>query len=291
MGEITPYAQILYDELNKRGIKAVLEFYDGNKSVDINIPEVNLDIEVDGSHHTEADQALTDLKRAAHSSKDGRVTYHIPNTAIFKYPSQCADAIETIVKNRIIEREELRLQVTSLNKEKEQLENKLKREKREKEKEKIEKKLRDVSKEYEQANKKLDKLKERISMGYHYSKIALTYLSKSLKYLCWASVLLSVGSIIFGFGKDMALFFIKLFAVFVLSRIVVYFVAEKLHSTIQKSWIYLDDLKKIIKYICGGLVVLSFTSWIFGISTFWALFFIKLLAILVLLVILINFDP
>lgn len=100
MPKPTSYAKILAEELRKRGIEVELEHNDGHKSVDLFIPSVKLDIEVDGSQHiTDSYQALTDLKRTKNSLKEGRVTLRIPNTAIYQNVLGVADDILEIVND------------------------------------------------------------------------------------------------------------------------------------------------------------------------------------------------
>jgi len=100
MNKPTYYAKILVDELKKRGVEIRLEHNDGHKSVDIFIPSVKLDIEIDGSQHiTDPYQALTDLKRTKNSLKEGRITLRIPNTAIYQNVLGVADDILDIVND------------------------------------------------------------------------------------------------------------------------------------------------------------------------------------------------
>jgi len=47
----TPQAKELYDELVKIGVRAISEFSDLHKHVDIGIPDAKLYIEVDGLQH------------------------------------------------------------------------------------------------------------------------------------------------------------------------------------------------------------------------------------------------
>jgi len=102
MSEPTYYARKLAETLRNKGIDTELEYDDGHKSVDIFIPEVNLEIEVDGSqHYTDSMQAFTDLMRTKYSMLKGKETIRIPNTLIYNYLPQIADLIEEIVKDRI----------------------------------------------------------------------------------------------------------------------------------------------------------------------------------------------
>lgn len=73
----------LYQALVRNGVRAELQKCDGNKTVDIVVEESKVHIEVDGEqHNTNANQALSDLKRTYHSLRDGYVTLRIPNSLI-----------------------------------------------------------------------------------------------------------------------------------------------------------------------------------------------------------------
>src|SRR3989344_7134149 len=63
----TPEAKKLYEILLKMGINAKLEHWDGFKHIDIAIPDLRVNIEVDGKQHQSERQALADLKRTYHS--------------------------------------------------------------------------------------------------------------------------------------------------------------------------------------------------------------------------------
>ncbi len=80
----TPEARKLCYALIKRGIPAELEKFDGFKHIDIAIPELRVNIEVDGRQHYSDNQALADLKRAYHSFKRGYITLRIPNSLVQK---------------------------------------------------------------------------------------------------------------------------------------------------------------------------------------------------------------
>jgi hypothetical protein len=77
---ITSEQEALYIALLERDVPAELEKWDGYKHIDIAIPEVKVNIEVDGQHHnTHKEYALSDLKRTYHSFKKGYATIRIPN--------------------------------------------------------------------------------------------------------------------------------------------------------------------------------------------------------------------
>ena len=78
----TQEAQRIYEILLKNGFNAKLELWDGFKHIDIAIPELKVNIEVDGKQHHNKKQALADLKRTYHSFKKGYVTLRIPNELV-----------------------------------------------------------------------------------------------------------------------------------------------------------------------------------------------------------------
>jgi very-short-patch-repair endonuclease len=78
----TPEAIELYNILIKNGFNAQLEKWDGFKHIDIAIPDLQVNIEVDGKQHIGEKQALADLKRTFHSFKKGYVTLRIPNSLV-----------------------------------------------------------------------------------------------------------------------------------------------------------------------------------------------------------------
>ncbi len=97
----TDCATALKEALEKRGVKVFVEPWDGHKHVDLEIPAIRLDVEVDGLHHlTRAEQILTDLARGFYSHKDGYHTMHIPNEMVDKYLDQIAGALAEAVKIR-----------------------------------------------------------------------------------------------------------------------------------------------------------------------------------------------
>jgi hypothetical protein len=76
-------AQKLYFALKKKNLPVILEYHDGDKTIDI-VLEGQLYIEVDGKHHYEdPDQAFTDLRRTYHALKESIPTIRIPSALIF----------------------------------------------------------------------------------------------------------------------------------------------------------------------------------------------------------------
>ncbi len=103
----TEQALTLYFELKQRGVPAQLEKFDGFKHIDIAIPTIKLNIEVDGQHHNyDSKQALADLKRTYHSLMKGYYTIRIPNSLTYndyiltETADYLADLILTAIKNK-----------------------------------------------------------------------------------------------------------------------------------------------------------------------------------------------
>ena len=72
----------LWIELRSRGVPVQLEKWDGYKTIDLAIPEARCNIEVDGRHHQNFDQAFLDLKRMRYSLEKGFVTIRVPNSLV-----------------------------------------------------------------------------------------------------------------------------------------------------------------------------------------------------------------
>ncbi|SDL82503.1 hypothetical protein [Kriegella aquimaris] len=83
----TPLEAIqLYYGLKEEGINAMLEWWDGKKSVDIAISRVKLNIEIDATYERMThEQAINDLEEAMHSFKNGFTTIRIPHVLIQHY--------------------------------------------------------------------------------------------------------------------------------------------------------------------------------------------------------------
>jgi hypothetical protein len=64
----------------------MLEWWDGKKSVDLDISSVKLNIEIDTDYNTIShEQAIIDLEKAMHSFKNGFTTFRIPHVVIKYY--------------------------------------------------------------------------------------------------------------------------------------------------------------------------------------------------------------
>ena len=95
-------AIMLYLALKSRNVPAILEAYDGYKSVDISVPEARIHIEVDGGHHNYNHyQAMMDLKRTYYSFLDGYYTVRIPNALVRNNFNETADVlVELLAESR-----------------------------------------------------------------------------------------------------------------------------------------------------------------------------------------------
>lgn len=97
----TPYAQALGTALQKQGIRVDLEHDDGHKHVDIHLPDVNINIEIDGlQHYTDPLQILSDFEREHFSDIYGLNTLHIPNSILSDHFTDVVDALAAAVRRR-----------------------------------------------------------------------------------------------------------------------------------------------------------------------------------------------
>ena len=95
----TTETQKLCFALQGSGVRALIDFWDGHKHIDIAIPEAKLNIEVDGIQHNQSSkQALADLKRTYYSFKKGYFTLRIPNSLIGENFKECVDLVLDMVK-------------------------------------------------------------------------------------------------------------------------------------------------------------------------------------------------
>jgi len=94
----TREAKLLYLALKERNIPVEIEKYDGFKTIDLAIPSMKFNIEVDGLHHnTDLKQATSDLLRTLYSLKKGFLTLRIPNILINESLNETADSITTMM--------------------------------------------------------------------------------------------------------------------------------------------------------------------------------------------------
>jgi hypothetical protein len=96
----TPIEAIqLYYGLKDAGVNAMLEWWDGKKSVDIAISRVKLNIEIDTKYHMMThEQAINDLEEAMHSFKNGFTTIRIPHVLIKHYLKETVNNILGIME-------------------------------------------------------------------------------------------------------------------------------------------------------------------------------------------------
>jgi len=89
----------LYYALKETGANPMLEWWDGQKSVDIAISRVKLNIEVDTDYQLIThEQAIQDLEEAMHSFKNGFTTIRIPHVAIKFYLKNTVENILGIIQ-------------------------------------------------------------------------------------------------------------------------------------------------------------------------------------------------
>ena len=89
----------LYYGLKEAGVTAMLEWWDGNKSIDIAISRVKLNIEIDTEYHMMThEQAINDLEEAMHSFKNGFTTIRIPHVLIKYYLKETVSNILGIME-------------------------------------------------------------------------------------------------------------------------------------------------------------------------------------------------
>lgn len=89
----------LYYGLKEAGVTAMLEWWDGNKSIDIAISRVKLNIEIDTEYQMMThEQAINDLEEAMHSFKNGFTTIRIPHVLIKYYLKETVTNILGIIE-------------------------------------------------------------------------------------------------------------------------------------------------------------------------------------------------
>jgi very-short-patch-repair endonuclease len=97
----TQYAQALGTALRKQGIRVELEHFDGHKHVDIHLPDVNINIEIDGlQHYIDPLQILIDFEREHYSDIHDLSTLHIPNNILTHHFNAVVDALAAAVRRR-----------------------------------------------------------------------------------------------------------------------------------------------------------------------------------------------
>jgi len=96
----TPIEAIqLFYALKEAGANPMLEWWDGNKSIDIAISRVKLNIEIETDYHLIThEQAIHDLEEAMHSFKNGFTTIRIPHEVVKYYLDQTVKNILGIIQ-------------------------------------------------------------------------------------------------------------------------------------------------------------------------------------------------
>ncbi len=95
----TPQTLKLAEELNKRGIKTILEYWDGHKHIDIFLPDVPLNIEINGlQHYTNPTQIIADFNRVHYSDQNKLHTLSLTNQLIETHLMEIATAVEKLTK-------------------------------------------------------------------------------------------------------------------------------------------------------------------------------------------------
>jgi len=96
----TPLEAIhLYYGLKSEGVTAMLEWWDGKKSVDIAISRVKLNIIIDCEYQMMThDQAINNLEETMHSFKNGFTTIRIPHVLIKHYLKETVQNIMGIME-------------------------------------------------------------------------------------------------------------------------------------------------------------------------------------------------
>ena len=96
----TPIEAIkLYYALKEVGANPMLEWWDGQKSIDIAISRVKLNIEIETDYHLIThEQAIHDLEEAMHSFKNGFTTVRIPHVAVKYYLDETVKNILGIIQ-------------------------------------------------------------------------------------------------------------------------------------------------------------------------------------------------
>lgn len=89
----------LYYALKKAGASPMLEWWDGNKSVDIALSRVRLNLEIEMEYKMfTSDQVLATLEERGYAYNDGFITLRIPHMLIRQWQSETVAAILGIME-------------------------------------------------------------------------------------------------------------------------------------------------------------------------------------------------
>ena len=84
----------LFYGLRQAGASPMLEWWDGNKSVDIAMSRVKLNLEIDTEYQMfSSDQVLSTLEERMYAFKDGFTTIRIPHMLVRQHLSSTVEAI------------------------------------------------------------------------------------------------------------------------------------------------------------------------------------------------------
>lgn len=91
------------ETLVNKGVKAILQYPDGHKTVDIAVLDSHLYIEVDGiKHFINPKQIESDFRRSHFSDGDDFSTFYVTNQIIMndKYFNKVVDALVQVINKR-----------------------------------------------------------------------------------------------------------------------------------------------------------------------------------------------
>jgi len=288
---------LLYEAMLVLGLKPIRQYSISKMHVDFAFPNEKLVVEVDGAYKRDKEGMKTLFERTRVCKDNGWNVENFTAEQVYENPEVTAWRIYEILENlkkQNIENEKEKANLKDLLKkldtEKTELIKNLKKIKESKVKGKIRKKIKKISKEYKETNEKLKKIKEGLNKSYGYTKKTIKFLSERLKYISWILLITPFILWIFQISNLWAIFFLKVLAAIVLLRILIYLTAKKLHYKIQTKERWIKEFKKNLNYICALFVIAPFVFWIFQISNLWAIFFLKVLAALVILRIVLEIN-
>ena len=92
-------AIILYYGLKKAGVKAMMAWWDGKRTVDLAVSRVKLNIEIDAEQEPLSyEEAIGELSQAMHSYQDGFTTLRIPHFLVRAYLKETVESILGIIE-------------------------------------------------------------------------------------------------------------------------------------------------------------------------------------------------
>lgn len=92
-------AVMLYYGLKEAGVRPMLAWWDGKKTVDLAISRVKLNIEIDkGYESLSHQQAMEELEETMHSFRSGFTTIRIPDFLIRKHLKETVASVQGIME-------------------------------------------------------------------------------------------------------------------------------------------------------------------------------------------------